>query len=188
LRRRPLSPDLNEAKERRLIAREKARTEAAAAEHAAKVFLAERAEASAAAGRAKEATDRVLRAVLALTAETIAWEHEQLLAQAAVRRDALFGFNRFSANLIPALPPMTRKVLGNDMAQFARARDTSSWRSAADRLREDPQAPIEIALAKPAEVPTPTATMFALAPRPSPHAVWIGDLELEAKADPEEAA
>jgi hypothetical protein len=59
-----LSPDLSEEMEQRLIERERTRTEAAAADHAVKVLLAERAEASAKAGDAAKTAKRVACAVL----------------------------------------------------------------------------------------------------------------------------
>jgi hypothetical protein len=88
-----LSPDLSEAMEQRLVAREKARTEAAAADHAEKVLLAERGEASAKAGDAAKAAKRVACAVLNTVAEGIAVSFYASMEKAGRCVRALIGLN-----------------------------------------------------------------------------------------------
>jgi hypothetical protein len=87
--------------------------------------------------------------VLNRRADTMAWEHDRLLAQAASLRSCLLAFNHAIANRGVLLTPMTERVLGNSISELARVLDTSPWQRAAETLKADPMAEINIALPDP---------------------------------------
>jgi hypothetical protein len=189
-----LSPDLSEEMELRIADREKARTELAAAEHAAAVLLTERAEASAAAGRAAEATDRVACAVLNSAAEGIAARFFASMREAERCVRTLAGFDMYATGRGVPLPGLVTEVLmaePRDLRIPVRGLGTVSpdaWHRAGDRLKADTAATIAMDDLLPPATPHQPPMMFAVtAAHTSAHAVKIADLEPPA-ADPEEAA
>ena len=186
-----LSPDLSEEMELRIADREKARTEAAAAEHAAAVLLAERAEASSAAGETAKAVERVMCAVLNSTAEGIAVHFFASMREAERCMRSLAGFGKFVTGRSGMLPGLVRDVLlaePRDMRVPVSALggvDTSAWLRAGDRLKADVEATISMDDLLPAAAPQRPPVSFTVnVAHSSPHARWIGPLK--SAADPEE--
>jgi hypothetical protein len=177
-----LSPDLSEEMERRLIERERARTEMAAADHAAKVLLAERAEASASAGDAAKATGRVVCAVLSSTAQGIAVSFYAAMQEAERCVRSLAAFDMYAGIQGGVLPGLVRGVLlsePRDMRVPASALGNMSldaWRRAGDALRADPHAALismDDLLPPPPPRPPMMVTFATTAPNPA-HARFLG--------------
>jgi hypothetical protein len=139
-----LSPELSETHELRIADRERARTELVAAEAALIQFRAERAEASAACGDATRAAQVLAARVLSHLADRLAREHDDLIAQARLRRAALFGYERMTTATKVGISMQVRNVLGTDAHEFARQHDSSAWWAAHTALLADPQATVTI--------------------------------------------
>jgi hypothetical protein len=190
-----LSPDLSEEMEQRLIERERARTEAAAADHAVKVALAERAEASAKAKDAAKAAKRVACAVLNTVAEAIAVSFHASMQEAACRARALAGFNMLAGMCGGVLSGLVHGVLIDDPRDMRvpvsglGGLNLDPWRRALDTLLTDPQAVIwmdDLLPPPPPQRPPAMVTMFAPTPPNPAHARFLGPLQ--PASDPAEAA
>jgi hypothetical protein len=148
----PALPDVLASK---LTARDRARTELAAAESAAAALLAERTTAARAAGEATKAVDTLTVRILAFAAERIAQEAQNLQAEAQQRRRTLLGFDKLTANRPVHLPLAVRAVLGATVdAREVMGADAGPWRRAMDALRANPMA-VAIELTPAAVPPLP---------------------------------
>jgi hypothetical protein len=127
-----------------VVERERSRTAFAAATRAAETLAKDLSEAGGAAAEAASTVDRLIASVLTFSAETIAVEHERLLAEASTVRETLLAFDQFAAGKHVSLTPKVRAVLGANMQEFARRHDQSQWRAAAAQLRADPLATISV--------------------------------------------
>jgi hypothetical protein len=127
-----------------LTDRDRARVSLAASQSAAEILTKEAVAARGAAAEAATLTDRLIASVLAFCAETIAVEHERLLAEATKVRETLLAFDHFVASRSVGLSQRVRAVLGSNVQEFARRHDQSQWRAAAAQLRADPLATISV--------------------------------------------
>jgi hypothetical protein len=124
--------------------RDRARISFAASVRAAEELTRDHHSAREVAIEAGRRADELIAAVLVTPAVRIAERHAGLLAEASACADLLQAFNQFAANRHVSLPLSVRKVLGSDSAALARRRDQSAWCAAADALRQDPMAIVEI--------------------------------------------
>jgi hypothetical protein len=187
-----LDVDLPDELRRRIADRDLARTDLGAADRAAAVLLAERAEASAAAGETARAVERALCATLNATAEGIAVHFFASLREAERCVRALTGFDKFVAGRNGTLPSLVRDVLlaePRDLRVPLGTASTDAWRAAGDRLKADVEASVSMDdLLPPAapQRPPMMVTFNVTHAHASPHARWIGPLK--SAADPEAAA
>jgi hypothetical protein len=152
-------------------------------------LLAERAEASAAAGKAAEATGRVVCAVLNSTAEGIAAHYQASMRKAARCVRALVAFDMFSTGRGGILPGLVHDVLMTsppDMRVPVSALggvSTEAWTAAGDTLKADTAATIVMDDLLPAAPPRPPMT-FTLVSVPRPNPAYARRLEDPEPADP----
>jgi hypothetical protein len=146
-------PTMSEEHEIALNDRVKAEAELLAAEAAVLQFLRERADASQAMGDATRAAETLATRVLGHHADALAREHDDCIAQAKLRRSALFAFERLTTATRVSISMAVRNVLGVSQDDFAKLHDASAWRAAHAALLADAQAEVGIAL----EVPARTA-------------------------------
>jgi hypothetical protein len=160
-------PGLRDELAARIIERERARMELAAAATALETLAQERAAAAQRAEAATRAADLLALRVVGFVAQRVGDECQELQAEIARRRTALLGFDRLIAGRSVPMPASVGAVLGSSMtmADVNRA-DPGPWRAAVDALKADPQAAIEIALPD-ATVPMPrTRPQEAIPPAP----------------------
>jgi hypothetical protein len=141
---------LSEEMELAIADRERARTELRAADGALTVFRQERADASQAMGDATRTAETLATRVLGHRADALAREHDDFLAQAELRRSALFAYERLTTATKVSISPTVRNVLGTSQDDFAKLHDASAWRAAHAALLADAQAEVDIALEVPA--------------------------------------
>jgi hypothetical protein len=152
--------------------------EAAAAERALAQLEREHAEAAGVAAAASRAAETTIAAILMRHAESLAWRHLELLAEAGAVRQSLLAANHALANKGVFPPGIVLQVLGTSIPELARVQDTGPWQRAAEALRADPRAEVAIALPQPrpvlppvpAAVPWPPKLMVPIAPPPPPDA------------------
>jgi hypothetical protein len=144
----------------KLDARAQAQADAIAAEDAVTTLRGERAQAAKKAGDATREADVLAAKVLTFAAVRIAGEIQQLQAQIRQRRRALLGYDRATTPFAIGFPLLVRQTLGEVNPQEVLQSDPAPWKLAAQALKNDPLAEVEIALppipAAPADGP-PTA-------------------------------
>jgi hypothetical protein len=139
-----LDPGINSAMEERLAERERARTEATAAQEAMTTLLAERAAASDAVRDAGRAVDVAVAHVLGIHADALAQECRELQAQIESRRRSLLAFDRIATSLKVPLSFVIQHVLRDGVGLGAP--DMEPWTRAGVRLVADPMAEMVVEL------------------------------------------
>jgi hypothetical protein len=125
-------------------ARDLAMADRYAAEAALAILTADLAQAQADATQAKRATDGAIAGLLGLLqAGPLAARHESLMDEARALRRRLAGFDRYCTGVAP-LPGSVVMLLRSHPDTPRGPVDVSAWRTAAEALRADPDARIEI--------------------------------------------
>jgi hypothetical protein len=143
----------------RLIKREIARLDLEDAERACETLAAELASMVSASEQAARDVSRAVVSVLSHIADRAADEHAEALAQAAACKELLHEFDQFSANSGVRLSGKVHSILLANGTGVAKLRDTSSWRTAREKLLADPRAEIVIDTPAPAK-PSATSTAW----------------------------
>ena len=89
-------------------------------------------------------TDRLVAAIASFAADRIAARHAEILAEARRLAALLHGFNQSFVASGPRLSPEVRADPDERPSLLARRADQGPWRAAADALRADPAAAVEI--------------------------------------------
>jgi hypothetical protein len=128
-----------------ILERDRARTIHTAGIRAVEVLGAEVSNAMLATIAVNGRVDKLVCAILNATVVADLTEcHADLRRRIANITETIFSFNLFAANRGVTFSPATRAILGHDVSQLARARDKGVWVEAAAKLKENPDASMEI--------------------------------------------
>jgi hypothetical protein len=130
----------------RVAERTAAQAELVRVQSAANKLAAERDVARQRAETATAGANRLAAHVLAFTAEIIAGEIHALKAEVARRRKALLGYDRVATGFGLGLSLTVRQAIGEVSTQDVLQADPMPWKDAAQTLKADPDADIEIEL------------------------------------------
>jgi hypothetical protein len=162
--------DLSDAHELRLSDRERARTEAAVAEHAVTAFTRERATAGTALGDATRAVDVLAMQVLSHKAEALAERSALLKSEQWNIAATLNAYDRIASGAKQSLPHRVYTAINDAGAAGQRPSpdDLAQWSAALDALRADASAEPTITLS-PAVVPPLSSPRISWGPpQPAP--------------------
>jgi hypothetical protein len=155
-----LSPEMTKEHETQLHEQQRAQVETQAAEAAVTTFLRERAEASQRVGDIKRGIDTLVNRILVHRADHLAHECLDLESEIVRRRTVLLAFDRYATpQRLPSSFEIQHVTLGHGTNRPLKPDEIARWTDAAEQLRADAHAVVEIDL-------PPTEPVYIQRPMP----------------------